>query len=94
LITSSSAVEPSRILGLSLLCLLLPASICEPLDAQQSLGRPSLGLALEGGGALGIAHVGVLKWMKQPHIPIDRIAGTSMGALVGSLAASGRSPEA
>lgn len=55
-------------------------------------GRPVIGLALEGGGALGLAHIGVLQWMEENHIPIDRIAGTSMGALVGSLYASGRSP--
>ncbi len=56
-------------------------------------GRPSVGLALEGGGALGLAHVGVLQWLEEHHIPVDRVAGTSMGALVGALYASGRSPE-
>jgi NTE family protein len=55
--------------------------------------RQSIGLALEGGGALGLAHVGVLKWMEAHHIPVDRVAGTSMGALIGSLAASGYSSE-
>jgi NTE family protein len=55
-------------------------------------GRPVIGLALEGGGALGIAHVGVLQWLEDNHIPIDRIAGTSMGALIGGLYASGHSP--
>ncbi len=54
--------------------------------------RPVVGVALEGGGALGLAHVGVLQWMEEHHIPIDRIAGTSMGALVGSLYASGMTP--
>jgi NTE family protein len=55
-------------------------------------GRPVIGVALEGGGALGLAHIGVLKWMEDNHIPVDRIAGTSMGALVGGLYASGHSP--
>jgi len=55
-------------------------------------GRPALGLALEGGGALGIAHIGVLQWMEDNHIPIDRIAGTSMGAMIGGLYAAGQSP--
>jgi NTE family protein len=55
-------------------------------------GRPAIGLALEGGGALGIAHIGVLQWMEDHHIPVDRIAGTSMGAMVGGLYASGHSP--
>jgi NTE family protein len=53
--------------------------------------RRSIGLVLEGGGALGLAHIGVLQWFEQNHIPVDRIAGTSMGALVGGLYASGRS---
>ncbi|WP_146072048.1 patatin-like phospholipase family protein [Bryocella elongata] len=53
--------------------------------------RPRIGLALEGGGALGIAHVGVLLWLEEHRIPVDEVAGTSMGALIGSLYASGRS---
>lgn len=57
------------------------------------VGRKSVGIALEGGGALGLAHVGVLKWMQAHHVPIDRVAGTSMGALVGSLFAAGYSSE-
>ncbi|HEY0797222.1 MAG TPA: patatin-like phospholipase family protein, partial [Acidisarcina sp.] len=57
------------------------------------MGRKSVGIALEGGGALGLAHVGVLKWMQAHHVPIDRVAGTSMGALVGSLFAAGYSSE-
>jgi len=55
-------------------------------------GRPTVGLALEGGGALGFAHVGVLRWMEEHRIPVDRISGTSMGALVAALYASGRTP--
>jgi NTE family protein len=54
--------------------------------------RPAIGLALEGGGALGLAHVGVIQWFEDHHIPIDRIAGTSMGALVGATYASGHTP--
>ena len=55
-------------------------------------GRPAIGIALEGGGALGLAHFGVLQWFEVHHIPIDRISGTSMGSLVGALYASGASP--
>ena len=55
-------------------------------------GRPIIGIAFEGGGALGLAHVGVMQWMKDHHVPVDRIAGTSMGALVGALFASGATP--
>jgi NTE family protein len=47
--------------------------------------RPRIALALEGGGALGIAHVGVLKVLEEMGVPVDMVAGTSMGALVGGL---------
>ncbi|BCT91561.1 patatin [Lysobacter helvus] len=53
--------------------------------------RPRIGLALGGGGARGIAHVAILREIEARHIPIDCIAGTSMGALVGGLYASGMS---
>ncbi|MEO6983651.1 MAG: patatin-like phospholipase family protein [Edaphobacter sp.] len=54
--------------------------------------RPRIGLVLEGGGALGFAHIGVIEWLEQHHIPVDDVAGTSMGGLVGGLYASGNSP--
>ena len=53
--------------------------------------RPRIGLVLSGGGARGAAHVGVLKVLEQLHVPVDAIAGTSMGAVVGGLYASGLS---
>jgi NTE family protein len=56
-------------------------------------GRPTIGVALEGGGALGEAHIGVLKWFEEHHIPIDYLAGTSMGALVGGMYATGKSAD-
>ncbi len=55
--------------------------------------RPRIGLALSGGGARGCAHVGVLKVLEEMRIPVDFIAGTSMGAIVGGLYASGLSAE-
>lgn len=54
--------------------------------------RKKIGLVLEGGGALGLAHVGVIEWLDQNHIPVDYIAGTSMGALIGGMYAMGYSP--
>jgi NTE family protein len=51
--------------------------------------RPRVGLVLAGGGAKGGAHVGVLKVLDEMHVPVDCIAGTSMGALVGGGYASG-----
>ncbi len=55
--------------------------------------RLKIGVALEGGGALGLAHIGVLQWFEDHHIPIDYLAGTSMGGLVGGLYATGKSPQ-
>ncbi len=56
-------------------------------------GRPRIGLALGGGGARGLAHIGVIQWMEEHHIPIDYIAGTSIGGLVGGAYAAGYSSE-
>src|SRR5437879_5290161 len=55
--------------------------------------RPKIGVALEGGGAMGLAHIGVLKWFEEHHIPVDYVAGTSMGGLVGGFYATGMSPD-
>lgn len=63
-----------------------------PLPAAVPSNRPVVGLALEGGGALGLAHIGVLQWMEENHIPVDRLSGTSMGALIGALYATGTTP--
>jgi NTE family protein len=57
--------------------------------APEAPKRPRIGLVLSGGGARGAAHIGVLKVLEELHVPIDAIAGTSMGAVVGGLYASG-----
>jgi NTE family protein len=54
--------------------------------------RLRIGLALSGGGALGLAEIGVIQWMEENHIPVDRIAGTSMGSIIGAMYATGMSP--
>ena len=54
--------------------------------------HPKIGLVLSGGGARGMAHIGVLKALEELRIPIAYVAGTSMGAVVGGLYASGMSP--
>jgi NTE family protein len=70
-----------------------------PLSAQLPAGtppspkRPRIGLVLEGGGALGLAHIGALEWIEKNHIPVDYVAGTSMGGLVAGLYATGKSPD-
>jgi len=61
------------------------------VEGQPPAARLRVGLVLSGGGARGAAHVGVLKVLEQLHVPIDAIAGTSMGAVVGGLYASGLS---
>ena len=55
--------------------------------------QQSVGLVLSGGGAKGIAHIGVIKALEENNIPIDYITGTSMGAIVGGLYAAGYTPE-
>ncbi len=69
------------------LILMLLFSLSGPLRAQEKVG-----LVLSGGGAKGIAHIGVIQALEENNIPIDYIAGTSMGAIVGALYAIGYSP--
>jgi NTE family protein len=64
-----------------------------PTAEATTKGRLTIGVALEGGGALGEAHIGVLKWFEEHHIPVDYIAGTSMGGLMGGLYATGKSAD-
>jgi NTE family protein len=54
--------------------------------------RPRIGLALGGGSARGFAHIGVLEWLEEHHIPVDYLVGTSMGGLMGGIYATGMSP--
>jgi len=76
------------------LVLLALAAVALALSAAAGAAeRPKIGVAFGGGGARGAAHVGVLKVLEEQRIPIDYIAGTSMGAIIGGLYASGMSPE-
>ena len=81
------------------ICLLfLLASNLEPAAAATNVepsnaSRPKIGLALSGGGARGAAHIGVLRVLEENNVPIDYIAGTSMGSIVGGLYSSGMSPD-
>src|SRR5215469_13500919 len=59
-------------------------------DSTNSEKQPKLGLVLEGGGALGLAHIGVIQYLEEHRIPVSYIAGTSMGGLVGGVYATGR----
>src|SRR5580698_2135197 len=60
-------------------------------DDEERSGRPRIGVALGGGFARGIAHIGVLRVLEQHKIPVDFISGTSVGALVAATYASGTS---
>jgi len=63
-----------------------------PSARSSEFERPNhlkIGLVLGGGGAKGAAHIGVLRVMEELKVPVDYIAGTSMGAIVGGLYASG-----
>ena len=85
------------VLWVLLLACALPVAASDGAAATESAastaGRPRIGLVLSGGGARGLAHVGVLKALERAHVRIDAIAGTSMGAIVGGLYASGMSAD-
>lgn len=66
-------------------------SRASPVPQPEASGSPRIGLVLGGGGARGFAHVGVLQVLEENRIPVHAIAGTSMGAVVGSLYAQGKS---
>ena len=75
------------------LLLLLLSYTASANDTTVVQTRPKIGLVLSGGGAKGAAHIGVLKYIEQEGIPIDYIAGTSMGAVVGGMYALGYSAD-
>ena len=86
--------------GLCLFPLAPPLLAAPPDDSAQTAPppdaparRPKIGLALGGGGARGTAHIGVIRMLEQMHIPIDYVAGTSMGSVIGGLYACGYTPD-
>src|SRR6201987_1438089 len=84
-----------RAAGLFFLLGVLAASTygyCQDPPKNEKKDRPKLGFVLEGGGALGLAHIGVITWMEEHRIPASYVAGTSMGGLVGGMYATGLSP--
>ena len=77
-----------------LIALILSASVA--LEAQtttKKTKRPKVGVVLGGGGAKGASHIGVLKYIEEMGIPVDYVAGTSMGSIIGGLYAMGYSPD-
>lgn len=68
-------------------------AVATPATAQPPASRPRVGVALGGGGARGLAHVGVLRWLEEHRIPIDVVTGTSIGGLIGGGYATGMTPD-
>ena len=85
-----SGNRPSQSFGFLLGVFIVLSLFPNPIFAQDTLPkRPKIGLVLSGGGAKGLAHIGVLKVLEEAGVKIDYIGGTSMGAIVGGLYASG-----
>ena len=87
-------MSPTRLpllTGSVLLGAMASAALADPPQPAAPPDRPRIGLVLGGGGAMGAAHIGVIKVLEQLRVPVDCIAGTSMGALVGGAYASGMS---
>ncbi len=78
-----------RVVWIAIMTILLIGEKPKVSWGQEAMKRPKIGLALSGGGAKGLAHIGVLKVLEQAGLPIDCIAGTSMGSVVGALYAIG-----
>ena len=92
------AATPGRcfvglLLTLALTCLPTATSWAVQSTAAIAMDRPRIGLVLGGGGARGAAHIGVLRVLEELRVPIDYIAGTSMGSIVGGLYAAGQTPD-
>ena len=68
-------------------------ALVAPAFAQEAPKRPKIGLALGGGGARGMAHIGVIRALEQLHIPVDYVVGTSMGSIIGGLYSCGYTPD-
>lgn len=77
------------VIGMAIACDLVAASA----TAQTTTSRPRVGVALGGGSARGLAHVGVLRWLEEHRIPIDVVTGTSIGGLIGGGYATGMTPD-
>lgn len=85
-------IKPCLPLALAtVLFLMADIAVAASNSAESPNGRPRIGLVLGGGGARGAAHIGVLRELERLRIPVDAIAGTSMGAIVGGLYATGMS---
>jgi NTE family protein len=78
-----------RRFGLVLAAWLLPVGVARAQSTATSAQHPKIGMALSGGAARGLAHIGVLQALEQAGVPVDVVTGTSMGSVVGGLYAVG-----
>src|SRR5512139_3762579 len=85
----AGAVAAAAVLSLLVHC---PQPAAQTAPDASTAKAPRIGLALSGGGARGIAHVGVLKVLEELRVPISCVTGTSMGSIVGGTFAVGNSP--
>ena len=72
---------------------LISLLLCVSTLAYSAVNRPKVGLVLSGGGAKGMSHVGVIKYLHEIGIPVDYVVGTSMGSIVGAMYSLGYSDE-
>lgn len=95
MVSTDSRLRISTVLSLSLLLFVVGTlqaqEASEAKAPETSSRRPRIGLALSGGGAMGLSEIGIIEWMEEHHIPVDRIAGTSMGSIIGAMYATGMS---
>ena len=90
----AARVQRLFVIATLVVALLATAAHAQPSCSDAGSGaRQRVGVALGGGSARGLAHVGVLRWLEEHHIPVDVLAGTSMGGLIGGSYATGMSPD-
>ena len=93
---NTSSIVTNRALAvataLTMLAVCFPGLAAETASPAPPATAPRIGLALSGGGARGIAHIGVLKVLEELRVPVHCVTGTSMGAIIGGTFAAGRSP--
>ena len=90
---SKSATESTTIKKESASGKETPLTAIDPaVPPARAFARPRIGLALGGGGALALSEIGVLQWFEENHIPVDVVAGTSMGCMVSALYSTGLTP--
>jgi NTE family protein len=90
--TGTARTDTASGVRIAALAVALALPLAPPLASAQD-GGPRIGLALSGGGARGLAHVGVLKVLDELRVPVHCVTGTSMGAIVGATFAAGRKPQ-